>query len=104
MKINRFAPANFVRVELRARRGEPDATGARVTAEFAGRPIVRYVVRGGGFFSQSDSRLIFSAAADAVQVDVTVQWPGRSQETFRGLTTRESHLLVEGRGTSARDP
>jgi hypothetical protein len=100
---NRFAPANFVRVELRARGGEPDATGARVTADFAGRRLVRHAVRGGGYFSQSDPRFIFPLAAGTLAIDVTVQWPGRLSETFRGLPAQKSHLLIEGRGIPARD-
>lgn len=95
---NRFPPANFVRVELRARLGEPDATGARVTAEFAGRRLVRFAVRGGGYYSQSDARILFPADEGAEHSAVIVEWPGRGREVFRGLATRQSHLLVEGRG------
>lgn len=98
---NRFPPANFVRVALRARLGEPEATGARASAEFEGRRLVRFAVRGGGYFSQSDSRIVFPAATDAETVDVTVDWPGRSREVFRGLAVRRTHVLIEGRGVAA---
>ncbi len=100
---NRCAPANFVRVELRARNGEPDATGARVSAGYQGRRLARFVVRGGGYFSHSDPRFIFPADPDAATVDVTVDWPGRARETFRGLASRRSHLLIEGQGTALHE-
>jgi hypothetical protein len=95
---NRFPPANFVRVELIARRGEPDATGARVTADFDGRPLVRFVVRGGGFYSQSDPRIVFPVVDGQADVDVIVDWPGRSREVFSRLAVRKTHVLIEGRG------
>jgi hypothetical protein len=95
---NRFAPPNFVSIELRALRGEPDATGACVAAEYQGRQLVRFAVRGGGFFSQSDPRIIYPVETDGTQIDVTVGWPGRSQELFRRLAVRKTHLLIEGRG------
>jgi hypothetical protein len=95
---NRLAPRNFVRIELCARHGEPDATGARVALEYEGRRLVRFATRGTGFFSQSDPRMIFPVAPDSSTVDVTVDWPGRGREAFRGLQGRASHLLIEGRG------
>ncbi|HEY2250404.1 MAG TPA: CRTAC1 family protein, partial [Planctomycetaceae bacterium] len=95
---NRLIPENYVRVELRARRGEPDATGARVISEFEGRQLVRFVVRGEGYFSQFDPRLIFPAGPGAKVADVIVDWPARGSERFSRLPVRRTHVLVEGRG------
>jgi hypothetical protein len=95
---NRKSPKNFVRVELRARRGEPDATGASISVEYEGRQLVRFATRGEGYLSQFDPRLIFPVAPDGEAVDVTVDWPGRGRETFRRLAIRQTHSLVEGRG------
>lgn len=95
---NRKPPANFVRVHLAARNGEPDATGARVSCEFKGRRVTQFAVRGTGFFSQSDVRMIFPMATQATTVDVTVVWPGRASEVYRGLSVRKTHPLIEGRG------
>ena len=100
---NRRAPENFIRVQLTARNGEPDATGARVSAQFQGRTLTRYAVRGTGFFSQSDSRIIFPVAPEFESVDITVQWPARDCEIFRGLGVRTNHLLIEGHGETAHD-
>jgi hypothetical protein len=96
---NRRPPPNFVRVRLRATRGETSAVGARVRlADFRGQPIDRYVARGGGYFSHSDSRLVFPVELGADVVDITVDWPGRRPEIFRGLAAGRTHDLVEGRG------
>jgi hypothetical protein len=100
---NRLPPKNFVSVELRARQGDPDATGARVTAEFEGRSLVRFATRGTGFFSQSDPRMIFPVAPGATVLSVTVDWPGRGRETFYSLAVRKNHLLIEGRGNAVHD-
>jgi hypothetical protein len=98
LQKNRMTPANYVRVELRARFGEIEATGARITADFAGRTLTRFVVRGSGFFSQSDARFILPVAPGADTAEVSVEWPGRAREVFRGLAVRSSHRLIEGRG------
>lgn len=100
---NRHAPQNFIRIQLAARNGEPDATGAVVFTSFEGRKLVKYAVRGTGFFSQSDSRILFPVERLSATAEVIVQWPARKRELFRGLAVRETHLLVEGRGESLSD-
>lgn len=100
---NRMSPKNFVRVQLAARHGEPEATGARVSAVYEGRVLTRFVVRGTGFFSQSDPRIIVPVATERTNADIEVQWPARKREVFRGLQVRQSHLLIEGRGEAVRD-
>lgn len=100
---NRIPPKNFVRVQLKGRHGEPDATGARISAEYQGRILTRFVVRGTGFFSQSDPRMIIPVATDMTNADIEVQWPARNRELFRGLQVRQSHVLIEGRGETVRD-
>ena len=101
---NRQSPKNFVSIALRARKGEPDATGAQVAATYDGRRVARFAVRGGGYFSHSDPRMIFPVAADAATVDVTVDWPGRGHENFQRLAVRKTHLLIEGRGAAINEP
>lgn len=94
------SPANFLGVRLRATRGDPEAIGARVDyAPPGGRVLHRDVVRGAGYFSQSDTQLLFPADPETARVDIRVQWPGRGLELFRDVTTGCSQTLVEGRGT-----
>ncbi|MFN0055648.1 MAG: CRTAC1 family protein [Planctomycetales bacterium] len=101
---NRHPPASFLRVWLRGTGGALEAVGARVTVRNQERSHSQCVVRGAGYFSHSDDRLLFPLASDTSRVDVTVQWPGRALETFHGLTTGTTHVLIEGRGTRDARP
>jgi len=100
---NRRLPRNFVRVQLRAVRGEPDATGARATAKYAGRDIVQFATRSNGYFSQPDPRMIFPLDVEQTTVDVIVDWLDRGREVFRELPVRTTCVLVEGRGEAAHE-
>jgi hypothetical protein len=100
---NRQAPTNFAAVRLVARQGEPDATGSLVWAKFDDRRLTHFVTRGAGFFSQSDSRIIFPMHAEQSALEVTVEWVGRKTERFSGLQPRRTNLLVEGRGVPVHD-
>lgn len=100
---NTHTPANFIRVQIVGRAGEPDATGARVWCDFDGRQITQFAVRGTGFFSQFDSRMIFPAAPSTETAEVTVAWPGRGSEVFRGLAVRKTHVLIEGQGEKVNE-
>ena len=100
---NRHPASNFVQVQLTARQGESAAIGARVSVEFSGGRITQFVVRGTGFFSQSDVTLRFPVATDAATVDVHVEWPHRQRETFAGLAVGRMHPLIEGRGNVEHD-
>jgi hypothetical protein len=96
---NRMAPANFISVRLRARRGELDAVGARVTlAVGKDKTIARFVVSGAGYASHSDPRILLPLAADLETPEVTVHWPGREIEQFRELVPRRTNVLIEGKG------
>lgn len=101
---NRLAPKNYVSVQLRALRGEPQATGARVTTTFDARTLTRFVVQGAGYGSHSDPRLILPVDEGAGTCSVTIDWPGRGHELFRGLAVRHTHLLIEGRGEQVDEP
>ena len=91
-------PENSLTVQLHARFGERDAVGAHVTCDLNGRTLARWVTKGTGFFSEADPRIIFPVAPDVGQTEVIVHWPGRSQERFGQLATRQIHHLVEGQG------
>ncbi|MSR58543.1 MAG: CRTAC1 family protein [Planctomycetaceae bacterium] len=96
---NRRTPGNYLRVSLHGTRGASDAIGARVTVQGDGfPPATRFVVRGSGYCSHGDERILFPISGDAMGVDVVVQWPRREREIFRGLMVRKTQHLVEGRG------
>jgi hypothetical protein len=95
---NRTPAGSFVRVQLRATRGQTDAIGAHVVLLSGPRAMVRHMVHGAGYFSQWDPRVVFPAPAGASTVDLAVQWLGRKREVFRNLQIGSLHVLVEGQG------
>lgn len=95
---NRKQAKAFVRVEPIAVQGERDATGAIVYWSFAASQRARYVVKGAGYFSQFDPRMLLPVDPGASSVDVTVVWPGRATERFRSLPQGTTQRLVEGQG------
>ncbi|MEI8020988.1 MAG: CRTAC1 family protein [Schlesneria sp.] len=97
---NRRSSDHFIGVQLHARNGERDAVGARLICHTPERNWTQFVVRGGGYFSQSDPRIIFPCDEFPGPVSITVCWPGRRAEVFHDLTTSQFHHLVEGRGAS----
>lgn len=94
---NRQPPKNFVRVSLRATGGDRDAIGALAVMASAGRRVTRCVRSGAGYGSHSDQRIIFPVSS-ADSPEVTVFWPGRGAEVYRGLKTGVTSFLVEGEG------
>ncbi|MFO0871355.1 MAG: FG-GAP-like repeat-containing protein [Pirellulales bacterium] len=100
---NQQAPANYVSVQLRALGGEPEAIGARVRIRLGDAERVQFVTRGTSFFSQPDVRLLFALPADLSTIDIVVDWLDRGSETFRNLTTRSQHWLLEGQGERHRE-
>jgi enediyne biosynthesis protein E4 len=95
---NRHLPQNYVSVRLVATRGEPAATGARVTVNYNSRRVARFVVQGAGYFSAFDPRLLLPVDDQAATAEVVVEWPGRGRERYRELGVRRNHVLREGRG------
>jgi hypothetical protein len=94
---NRRPAQNWVRVLLRGERSNPDAIGAKVTASYGDRQLVRWLRGGGGYASTFDPRILFPAVDD-VPVSVTVKWPVGQVEVFPELVPGQTHELVEGTG------
>jgi hypothetical protein len=95
---NRRRPQSHLTVRLLGTHSDPDAIGARVTWAFQGRTVARFVVRGSGYFSHADERLILVIEPENQAIDVAVDWPGRGREVFPRRAARRFHLLVEGEG------
>lgn len=98
IQSNQLAPENFVSIRPVARFGERDATGARVWIDCDDRRQTQFVVRGTGFFSESDPRMIFPLSIEQKSITVTVAWPGRRTERFSQLQLRQTNVLIEGHG------
>lgn len=93
------AGKNWIRIELRGTRSNPDAVGARLWTSYRGRKLVRLVRGGGGFCSHFDPRVLFPTEGSK-SVDVTVKWPLGRTEIFAGLTPGATHVCREGTGRS----
>ena len=94
---NRLPAEHWVRVELRGTTSNPDAVGAKVTARYGERILVRWLRGGGGYASYFDPRILLPATDDA-PVDVTVKWPSGKTERFNDLAQKQTHVLIEGEG------
>jgi hypothetical protein len=78
-----------------------DAVGARVTVEAGGRKLVREVVAGDGFLSQSSRWLVFGLGAAERIERVRVRWPGgaeEDEEELDGLELDRRYRVRQGGG------
>jgi hypothetical protein len=74
---------NWIGLELRGSRSNPNGYGARVTVQAAGRQWVRHCHADGSYLSSSDSRVHFGLGK-ATRVDsVTIRWPDGKEQTLR---------------------
>jgi ASPIC and UnbV/FG-GAP-like repeat len=97
------ARRNWLAIEVLGGAGRlPDGTnrdgvGVRVSLVAGGLRLMREVVEGDGYGSQSSLRLYFGLG-DAEQADeITVWWPrSRQRQTFRRLAVNRFYRLVEG--------
>ncbi len=94
---NRLPAKNWVSVRLRGEKSNTDGIGAKVTARYGDRQLVRWIRGGGGYVSAFDPRILFPAVDDA-PVSVTVKWPGGEVELFPDLVQGKTHELIEGTG------
>ncbi len=86
----------FVKLRLRATRGQYEAIGATVVVD-AGRPVAQVLSRGAGFESCQAPELVFGLG-QASEARVEVRWPGGAREDFGSLAAGARALLVEGTG------
>jgi hypothetical protein len=99
--FNQHPPQHWIGLHLRSDVSNPDAVGARVKHQFAGRELTRWVHGGGSYLSSRDPRILFPVNAER-PVTVTVIWPGGRTEMFTDLIPNRYHELVEGRPASPR--
>lgn len=95
---NRRAPDSWIKVDLVGTACHRNATGAEVVFQIGEQRIHRFKVGGGSYCSHSDRRLGVALEEAVGSLDVTVRWPGGGDETFEDLSSRRTHVLIEGRG------
>lgn len=89
--------SGFLKLRLRATKGQHEAIGATVIVSGPNGPLARALMRGDGFLSCSDSELVFGLGA-ASSAEVAVLWPGGARESFGALAAGTRAWLVEGSG------
>ncbi len=95
---NRAASGRFLRVRLRATRGDAQALGAVVTVHAGGRMLRDYVKATTGLSTQVPLDLHFGLG-DAARADrVEVRWPDGTREEFGGVAAGRVATIVQGSG------
>ncbi|HZU38080.1 MAG TPA: ASPIC/UnbV domain-containing protein, partial [Gemmataceae bacterium] len=70
-----------------------DAVGAKLVLEVNGQKLTRTILGGGSYLSASDRRIIFGLG-NATRIDtLTVTWPDRRVQRWRGLKIDCYHRL-----------
>ncbi len=87
---------NRLLVDLRGTASDPQAAGAQAVASCGDRRILRQVVLGSGFLSQSASTLHFGLGGCRRVDALEVRWPAGGVETWEGLEANRRYVLTEG--------
>jgi hypothetical protein len=94
--------ASWLRVTLRGRPGNPQALGAKVEVETAGRVQVRELRASRGYLSASQPALTFGLGAAETVDRLTVRWPdGGVQVLYDLRPDRSLHLVHSPRASTA---
>ncbi|MDB5342773.1 MAG: hypothetical protein JWP89_1150 [Schlesneria sp.] len=94
--FNQHPPKHWIGLRLQGQSSNPDAIGARINHQFAGRELTRWVHGGGSYLSSCDQRIVLPAD-DASPVSVKVRWPDGRTADFSDLIPNRFHELVEAR-------
>ncbi|MCA9047650.1 MAG: VCBS repeat-containing protein [Planctomycetaceae bacterium] len=85
----------FLAVRLRGTNGARDAIGASVTVRFSDRSLYRQLTGGDGYQSGNERRLVFGLGEHSDDVQVDLDWPSGTRETYSGLRPGREYLFVE---------
>jgi hypothetical protein len=100
---NRGAGNHWVQLDLVGTQSDRDAVGARVYAMAGGKTQLR--VQNGGYHRWSqDLRRAHFGLAGSTTVDLRVEWPSGSVQTFNGVSADRLYRVTEGAGIVAVTP
>ena len=91
---NRLPPAHHLTVTLRGDKSNRRGIGARLTAEVAGRKIVRELFPACGYFSQAPSQIHFGLAGDTKVDKLTIRWPSGRVQVLTGIAA-DRHVVID---------
>jgi hypothetical protein len=101
---NRGEAGHWIAFELKGRRSNRDAVGARLRLQAGGRWQTRVVATGSGYLSSSSRRQQFGLG-DATRVDeLEIQWPTGSRQVLRDLAADRSYEIIEEPREIGADP
>ncbi len=93
---NRFPKRGWLEVSLRGTESNSLGIGARITAEFDGRRIVREAFPHNTFKSQGTPDVHFGLGA-ATRVDrLVIQWPSGREQVLAGVAANRRIVITEG--------
>jgi thiol-disulfide isomerase/thioredoxin len=89
--------ASFLKLRLKATRGQHEAIGATVVVRGPAGALAQVLSRGAGFVSCQPPELVFGLGGSN-HAEVEVHWPGGARESFGVLAAGTRALLIEGAG------
>ena len=91
---NRFPQTHYLTVSLRGTTSNRRGIGARLTAEVAGRKIVRELYPANTYASQAPAQVLFGLANDTKIDRLTVRWPSGLTQELTDLKV-DRHVVIE---------
>jgi enediyne biosynthesis protein E4 len=90
--------AQWVGLELRGRKSNRDAIGAKVTIESCGRKLVETVRNGESYLSRNDPRLHFGMGSCRQRVSAIIVWPSGKRQTIESVKANQYTRVDEPAG------
>ncbi|MCA9137025.1 MAG: VCBS repeat-containing protein [Planctomycetales bacterium] len=95
--VNQTVTENhWLQVELVGTSSERDAIGAKVDVVVDGRKLSEWVVSGDGFFCRNEAVVAFGLGQQNRVSELTVHWPGGSEQRFSNVPADRRMLIIEG--------
>jgi hypothetical protein len=95
---NKIPQGNWITFQLSgdARRSDPEAVGALVTATCGDHKVTRCLDLGSGFGVQNTMNLQIGLDSCKMAEKLTVRWPGGKEQAFENVKAGEFYRLKEG--------
>jgi hypothetical protein len=87
---------SWIRFELRGTHSATDAIGAKVKTRYGNRSTVSAVTAGDGYLCSNQRTVHVGLGDHRGTVDVTIEWPDGSTQSYQGLSTEAEWMCVQG--------
>ncbi|WDQ15693.1 FG-GAP-like repeat-containing protein [Rhodopirellula sp. P2] len=87
---------SWIRFELRGTHSATDAIGAKVKTRYGNRFTVSAVTAGDGYLCSNERTVHIGLGDYRGTVDVTIEWPDGSTQSYQGLSTKSEWMCVQG--------